>query len=205
VGDDHPAGGDPPPPGPDAAGLGGVELRHAIAGRVRLRIAALKGQPALARDVQKQLSALKVVRRVEVSPVTGSVLVIYDPADEAALMELGRMMIPGLDLDGMPAPPDGAPAPSAADAIADTFRQLNAKIGSATGTADLKVLLPASLFLFGIARLVAAKKVPGPTWYDLLWFSFGTFFTLNRPSPPEPADPVREEDATAAHRNGAPA
>jgi hypothetical protein len=159
----------------------------------------------MAREVQKQLAALKIVRRVEVSPITGSVLVIYDPADEASMMELGRMMIPGLDLEGMPAPAEGDGAPSAADTIADTFRQLNAKIGAATGTADLKVLLPASLFLCGVLRLVAAKKVPGPTWYDLLWFSFGTFFTLNRPSPPEPAAPVREEDAEAEHRNGVPA
>ena len=27
---------------------------------------------------------------------------------------------------------------------------------------------------------MAAKKVPSPTWYDFLWFAFGTYFTLNR-------------------------
>jgi hypothetical protein len=185
--------------------LSDIELRHAIPGRVRLRIPGIKGQPALAREVQQQLSGLKVVRRVEVSPITGSVLVIYDPADTPAMAELGRMMIPGLDLDGMSAPDLGAEAPPSADAIADSFRQLNQKVAAATGSTDLKVLLPASLFLCGILRLVAARKVPSPTWYDFLWFSFGTFFTLNRTSAPEPAPAAREPGSVAVHANGTPA
>jgi hypothetical protein len=186
--------------------LSGIELRHAIPGRVRLRIPAIKGQQALAEEVRRQLAALAVIRRVEVSTITGSVLVVYDPADSAALEELGRLMIPDLVLDGPPI--DGsagaeAGSPPLSDAIADYARQLNTRVAAATGHSDLRMLLPASLFVGGILRLLTARKVLAPTWYDLLWFSFGTFFTLNRPSP-EPPDTGRaaEELPTAATTNG---
>jgi hypothetical protein len=175
-----------PAPGIRPADLAGIELRHAIPGRVRLRIPAIKGEPGLSREVQKQIAALTVVSRVEVSPVTGSVLVMYDPADSAAIAQLGRLMIPGLDLNAMPGPDDlggvaGAESASPAEALSAFTRRLNDKLETATGGAvDLKFLVPASLFAGGLLRLVASRKVPSPTWYDFLWFAFGTYFTLNR-------------------------
>jgi hypothetical protein len=182
--------------------LRGIELRHAIPGRVRLRVPGIKGRPALAREVQRQLSGFRIVRRVEVSTVTGSVLVLYDPADNAAMAELGRLIIPGLDLDGTQAAAiqgqgiDGA-SPSLPDQVANAFRQINAKVEAATGGADLRVLLPATLFAGGILRMLVGKALTSPQWYDFLWFSFGTFFTLNRP--PEP-----QEAATATARDREP-
>lgn len=181
----------PPAPGNRAADREGIVLRHALPGRVRLAIPALKGEPDLAREVQKQLAALPVVRRVEVSPVTGSVLVLYDPADTAAIAELGRLMIPGLDLDGMAeqAVHNGRhrlESATPAEAVAASTRRLNERLAAATdGAADLRFLVPASLFAGGLVRLLASKKLPGPTWYDLIWFAFGTFFTLNRVQGPE--------------------
>ena len=48
--------------------------------------------------------------------------------------------------------------------------------------------MPASLFVGGLVRLIASKKVISPAWYDYLWFAFGTYCTLNRGMPPgEPA------------------
>ncbi len=188
-----------PAPGIRPADLAGIELRHAIPGRVRLRFPALKGQPDLSREVQKQLGALSVVRRVEVNPVTGSVLVLYDPADSAAIAQLGRLMIPELDLEAMPGGADlatgnGLASASPAEAVAAFTRRLNERLEAATGGAvDLKFLVPASLFAGGLLRLVASKKVPSPTWYDFLWFAFGTYFTLNRgqglDTPGAPAGP----------------
>jgi hypothetical protein len=62
----------------------------------------------------------------------------------------------------------------------DLARQLNARVEAATGAADLRFLVPASLFIGGLLRLIASKRLIGPAWYDLLWFAFGTYFTLNR-------------------------
>jgi Heavy metal associated domain 2 len=184
--------------------LAGIELRHAIPGRIRLRIPAIKGEPGLSREVQRQLSALAVIRRVEVNPVTGSVLVLFDPADSAAIAQLGRMMIPGLDLVAMPRPDDltaadGNGSGSTAEAVAEFGRQLNEKVQVATGhAADLKFLVPASLLVGGLVRLIASRKVPSPTWYDLLWFAFGTYFTLNRGQ-------AREEPLETSPESGLPA
>jgi len=210
--------GDVPGAGPPASGirpadLTGIELRHAIPGRVRLRIPGIKGQPALAREIERQLAGLTVVRRVEVSAVTGSVLVVYDPADSAALAGLGRMMIPGLDLDGMAdagaqrrAETDTPASP--ADVVADLAREVNARVEAATGSVDLKFLVPASLFVGGLVRLIATKKLTSPAWYDFLWFAFGTYCTLNRsealegPAPPVDGEGVDQDDAMPARACG---
>jgi hypothetical protein len=173
------------------ADLAAIELRHAIPGRIRLKIPSIKGEPGLALEVHKQLAALPVIRRVEVNPVTGSVLVLYDPADSAAIAQLGRMMIPGLDLNAMPDPPDHAPrnghgAGAPALAVTELARRLNERVEAISGGAlDLKVLVPMSLVVGGLVRLIASRKVPSPAWYDFLWFAFGTYFTLNRGSGPD--------------------
>ena len=193
------------PQGPDH--LEGVELLHALPGRVRLRFPWIKSQPDLAREIQKQLTGLKIIRRVEVSTITGSVLVLYDPADTPAMEELGRLAIPGLKLGGMSAPgvspPDEAAANvSLSESIADYFRQLNAWVKEATGGPDLKALLPSSLFLCGIVRLLIGKRITSPNWYDFLWFAFGTFCTLNRTPSPGKAAPDHEAMPALAHGNG---
>ncbi len=166
--------------------LAGIELRHAIPGRVRLRIPAIRRDPDLCREVQRQLAALPVIRRVEVNPVTGSVLLLYDPADSAEMAQLAQAMVPGLELDAMPGPrnldrPDHLGFAAPAEAVAEFSRRLNERVAAATGhAADLNFLVPASLVVGGLVRLIASKQVPGPTWYDFLWFAFGTYFTLNR-------------------------
>jgi len=197
----------PPAPGIRPADLTGIELRHAIPGRIRLRIPAIKGEPALALEVQRQLAALPVIRRVEVNPTAASVLVLYDPADSAAIAQLGRLIIPGLDFDAVPRPGDdpGRAPTSPADSFATFGHELNRKIEAATGGAvDLKFLVPASLVVGGLIRLMAARKVPSPTWYDFLWFAFGTYFTLNRGGSPEAPGAVAAVPRKGARTNGAP-
>jgi hypothetical protein len=173
-------------PGIRPPDLAGIELRHAIPGRIRLRIPAIKREPGLSREVERQLAALPVIRRVEVNPVTASVLVLYDPADSAAIAQLGRLIIPGLDFDAMPGPGEfagmaGDDSGSPAAAVAALGREWNQRVESATGgRLDLRFLVPAALVIGGLVRLVAAKRVPSPAWYDFLWFAFGTYFTLNQ-------------------------
>src|SRR5262249_45008419 len=152
-----------PSPGIRTADLTGIQLRHAIPGRVRLRIPSIKGQPDLAREIEKQLTGLTVVRRVEVSAVTGSVLVVYDPADSAAIAGWGGLRLPGLDRDGVAdsgAEPGAATdnPSSPAEAIAELARKVNAQVEAATGSVDLRFLVPASLFVGGLVRLIASKK-----------------------------------------------
>jgi Heavy metal associated domain 2 len=176
-------------------GRGGVELLHATPGRIRLRIPEVKSNPALAREIQEQISGYRGVRRVEANPITGSVLVLYELEAAGSVVELARLFVPELGLDESAlgfAPVSSAgdsdagactePSASMAEGIARYFRDLNEDVASATGGPDLKVLLPVTLFVFGVKGLVFSEKMAVPTWYDFLWFSLGTFMMLNRPA-----------------------
>ena len=59
--------------------LQGVYVSHAIPGRVRIKLPKVKGNPVLAAEIERRLAALRVIEGVEVSPLTGSVLLGYDP------------------------------------------------------------------------------------------------------------------------------
>jgi hypothetical protein len=69
--------------------------------------------------------------------------------------------------------------------ISSFFGALNTGVNQVTGgSADLKILVPLTLFLFGVRGLLVSEKLVFPTWYDLFWSSLGTFFMLN-PRPGE--------------------
>jgi hypothetical protein len=51
-------------------------------------------------------------------------------------------------------------------------------VSRAFGGLDLKVLVPASLFLLGIRGMISEKATP-PAWYNLLWFALSTFMMFH--------------------------
>ncbi len=51
----------------------------AVPGRVRLRVEGLRGYPGLARRIEESLGADPDVHRVQASPVTGTVLILFEP------------------------------------------------------------------------------------------------------------------------------
>jgi hypothetical protein len=57
----------------------GLQIVHAIPGRIRVKVGKVKGNMALAEELQRQLSRLSVVQDVVVSPLTGSIMATYDP------------------------------------------------------------------------------------------------------------------------------
>jgi hypothetical protein len=168
---------------------GGIKVVHAIPGRVRVKMARLKENPALVREVQERLSAVQGIQRVEANPITGSVLILYDPAAFESLPSLLSLaaclspLFPDLDFgeleDWLTAENGDGNAAALAERLASFFGGLNAKVSEATGGVDLKFLLPLTLFLLGVRGVLVAGKGEFPTWYDLLWFGFGTFFMLN--------------------------
>jgi hypothetical protein len=175
--------------GAEEMGIGGIKVVHAIPGRVRVKISRLKEDPTLAREVQERLAAVRGIQRAEVNPITGSVLVLYDrtalesPDSLLSLIEWFSPLIPDLEfseLEGWLASAngDGADTPFA-ERLSAIFGSLNAKVGETTGGIDLKLLLPLTLFLLGMRGVLVAGKGVFPTWYDLLWFAFGTFLMLN--------------------------
>ncbi|MEW5803075.1 MAG: HMA2 domain-containing protein [bacterium] len=70
----------------------GFSITHAIPGRVRLKIARVKQNPVLAGEIQKRFSAIRGIHEVEVSSVTGSVLLIFDPKEVVSLSSMGSLL-----------------------------------------------------------------------------------------------------------------
>src|SRR3989442_5858244 len=52
---------------------------HMLDGRLRIKVAEVKGSPAMATLVETELKELQGITRVSANPLTGNVLVLYDP------------------------------------------------------------------------------------------------------------------------------
>ena len=57
-----------------------VEISAYLPGRVRLYAKSMVGNPSLEVEVRRKLLAFKEIERVETSQVTGSILILYQPA-----------------------------------------------------------------------------------------------------------------------------
>ena len=68
-----------------------VEVASYIPGRVRLYARPLVGNAALAAQVERELSGAAGMKSVRTNPVTGSILIEYDPAVLRKDPELARM------------------------------------------------------------------------------------------------------------------
>jgi hypothetical protein len=56
---------------------------HAVPGRLRIRIPNLKASTRLAAALESELERVEGIRSVEANPVTGNVLIVYDPTSPA--------------------------------------------------------------------------------------------------------------------------
>jgi hypothetical protein len=173
-----------------------LRVVHAIPGRVRLKVAQVRENPALAGELQKRLAATRGISKVEVNPLTSSVLVLYDERELSSpdvLHELAAplsALFPGFDVKdfvkGQAPTRNGTQTlPPLTAGISSLFISLNTRISQVTGgSADLKILAPLLLFVLGARSLLVSEKPLVPTWYDFLWFALGTYFMLN-PKPGE--------------------
>jgi hypothetical protein len=176
-----------------------IKIMHAIPGRIRVKVAQLRENPALVTQIQKSLASVPSVHKVEINGRTGNVLILYDAAalDRSdgfrAFVEPLASLFPDLTLPDVDSwqsfttrgAASAVTLPPIGESIRSFFGELNAYIDRTTaGNLDLKVLLPLLLFGFGIRSLINSEKLPSPAWYDFLWFALGTYFMLN-PKPGE--------------------
>ena len=65
---------------------------HHVPGRLRIRVPSVKGNIAEANSLEKRIRAQHGIKSVQTNPLTGSVLIHYDPAT-ASVPTLSRMMV----------------------------------------------------------------------------------------------------------------
>jgi hypothetical protein len=159
-------------------------------GRLRVRAETFRVLPEVAEEVARRLAEEPGVELVKTSPVTGSLVVTYDPR----ALQLPRLVqilvriagLHGLEVDTRHdpnAPEDGTRLRQALDLLNRSVR------GKSGGRLDLKVALPGTLGSIGVAMLLGGKRRI-PEWYDLVFWSFVTFCNLNAGS----ARGAREDD-----------
>jgi hypothetical protein len=172
----------------------GARVVHHIPGRLRVRLPRSSRRPDILRDLHGFIRGLGGVREVEINPLTGSILVHYEPESAA---EVESLLARGAS-SGWEAPPELTDVDELADRIereADflaahselalhivhAVKALNSAVREASGnTVDLKVLLPAGLAVWAFWKHGAEASTP--MWVTLAIFAINSFLTLHRPT-----------------------
>lgn len=169
---------------------------HHIRGRMRVKLAHAKGDLQLLQSIQRSLSPLSGVKQVTINPITGSVLIEYEPNHHAdfhsqliAQAEATNLFVfetpKSSEVDEITDKIDvGAEFLAAhsdtARAVVNFVKQLNEGVKKATdNTVDLKVLLPLTLAAYSFLRV--GSELTTPLWLTLGIFSFNSFVSLHQP------------------------
>lgn len=99
---------------------------HALPGRLRVKVAAIKKAPAVASQLEQTLRQQRGVAEVVANPVTGSVLIRYDAEKTGPDAILARLT------------PYGSPPPTAPERPRSEFSQ---QLGKAVGKELVKLAL----------------------------------------------------------------
>jgi hypothetical protein len=171
----------------------GVQVVHAMPGRVRLRVSKVRDNPAFAQKAQDKLGRVPGVKRVEVKPLTGSVLIFYDAAAllaagaTAALTDGFSVLFPELGAEALTLGIEslvhilsGGEKDTSSSNFTDSMGNINAQVARITGGYDLKLLIPMTFLFFGVRSLMTSEKVAAPAWYDYLWFAFASFSMMSQ-------------------------
>jgi len=170
----------------------GIQVVHALPGRVRLKVAKVKGDPSFARQAEERLSQVLGIERVEAKPATGSLLIYFSLAELmaqgalAALTDGFSELFPEIEAGALVLGLESLAAHAAAGnpqptgSLVGSLAAVNTRVAQVTGGLDLKLLVPMTLLFFGVRSLLRTEKVALPSWYDYFWFAFSSFVMLNR-------------------------
>jgi heavy-metal-associated domain-containing protein len=71
-----------------------AQILHAIPGRIRVRISQVKDNSAFAKQLEQALARMQMVQWFQINPLTGSVLIGYDPGRLPTIRELQAGNVP---------------------------------------------------------------------------------------------------------------
>lgn len=155
-----------------------AHITHQAAGRLRMKIPAQKGNAAFFSSLKERFSSFPGVQKVEVNPLTGSVLVLHT----IDLKEVDFKMISeytqqsGLFRLGQPNTSNG----SVSQRMVESFQGVNRKVEQFTGgEVDLPTLAFVGLLGFGIFDM-ARGKTAAPAWHVAFWYALNIFLSNQR-------------------------
>ena len=163
-----------------------AQVIHHLPGRLRLRLPEGKGDPAFLEHLKLSISTVVGVNQVDVSPITGSILIQYDESAQPELSK--RLANPNVivELQVSHAADSAGPKP-----FKKFVRELSENIKRESGDAiDLKELFPLSIAAYDLFFVKRSK--PTPLWLTLLMFAFSSYMDLNRVDPHQRLDESME-------------
>jgi hypothetical protein len=161
---------------------------HSCLGRVRYRLTWLRDFPGEGTHIADRLSAFGGVVEVRVRPLTGSVLVFYDPdfVDETNVTSVlldaagcSHITEPGHetpeDLDGMLRDADERGS-AISRALVSTVEGLHTDFLRKTG-GRISLASASALFMLvaGFGKLGSTQEFELPPWHQLIWYAYNTF------------------------------
>jgi hypothetical protein len=174
----------------------GVSVEHAMPGRLRIKYRPLKKDPSLAHGIHQELSSVDGVTHVDMQPVIGGVTIKYDKS--AASIEFFMKVAAALGLAAADIDPEEISEvmklvseleKETGATFADVFESLGKTIEAGVKTLTeqgvrFEILMPLVLATLGVRSLIMSEQLRAPSWYEYFWFSFGTYYTLNKPESP---------------------
>ena len=148
-----------------------AEVRASLPGRMRLYMPAVSDARAQAEQMKTQLESTGVIRRVDIEPRTGSVLILYDEAAVQAPVVMGAAM----KLMGLDGKVNAEPAGKVRQGMRALLRAINAGVLDATGgLLDVQTLAAGTLTVAALrSKAQAGWAVPGAM--TLLWWASKLF------------------------------
>lgn len=158
-----------------------------------MRVPMLRGKAELVEPLADKIATLDGVEQVQIRPFTGSVLCTFDPwkvTTENILFaikeQFGELQVirPGehSEFENQALVEEAIDQGSGmARALAGMVKGMNLEMLRATGgTIDLGTLATAGFMVAGAAEIVRTGKIPMPPWFNLGWWAFRTFSTLEK-------------------------
>jgi hypothetical protein len=171
-----------------------ARIVHHIPGRMRIKVPFLRGSSTNLEQINLLLSSIEGFKHVDVSPITGSVLLHYEPEMQEQFSKqlsdyvqgaMGLSLVQQTSSNGTGDSPTNETA--AVQLLGDTklareisgfFDRINKDVNEATGNAfDLRTLLPLGIGTYALLKVGSAMTTP--LWITLAIFSFTSFAILN--------------------------
>jgi Heavy metal associated domain 2 len=143
-----------------------AQIAHESPGRLRLRIPDCKGDVRAFERIKGSLERCANVRQLEITPITGSILVYHD-ADAHAIVDYGRThgvftLAPSGRRGGL------------SRAAQQTLRMIDSRLKQQTGNSwDLRELAFLLLSTGGLVQM--ARRRIWPEALTLFWYATGLF------------------------------
>jgi hypothetical protein len=185
-----------------------VRIAHSTPGRIRLKVPHGKGDPDALNAVADSFRGIPGIDRIETNPVTGSVVLNYDPDRQVGFAgQFGRRSAewaakpPQTDIDRFAATIQSeakflAQHSAGARAFVEFCERLDHDIKIASGNnIDLKLMLAAGVVAATVLEIGATAATP--VWVTLLLFGANHFVELHQRS----AEPGGELKRDARRRS----